>query len=465
MSVNSPLGATQSGAFELRAARTLDARTAQSQSRLGLLGLTGVLITGVLVAISASSTTNLLPQTLWAGAGAVGLQGPLGNTGIDLGGIGLIAVIGVMFASYVVAVGTASRLSPLLVLGAIAALHALMLLAPPLFSTDVFSYQFYGRIGELYGANPYLAGPVALHLDPLYYYIGQKWIGTATVYGPLFTALNYVLAPLTIAANVLAYKAIAACSSLAVVALVWNGARLRGVDPVKAVALVGLNPLIVVYGVGGGHNDVLMMAPLLVGVVLLLQRRGRLGAGSIVLGAAVKVTAGLLLPFAVAGARGSLFRARRRDLVIGAAITAALTSSFAVVLFGAGPLHLPATIEKVQSKGNWQSIPGFIGTRLGLGTVGNPVDLILTGLFALVLAWLLWRVWRDELDWIAGSGWAVVALLVTAASLLPWYIAWLMPLAALGRDRRLWKASLVLSGIMICFQLLSYVPHGSTVAL
>ncbi len=76
----------------------------------------------------------------------------------------------------------------------------------------------------------------------------------------------------------LAYKAVAAVSSLAVVALVWNGARLRGVDPVKAVALVGLNPLIVVYGVGGGHNDVLMMVPLLAGVVLLLQRRGRLGA-------------------------------------------------------------------------------------------------------------------------------------------------------------------------------------------
>ncbi len=40
-----------------------------------------------------------------------------------------------------------------------------------------------------------------------------------------------------------------------------------------------------------------------------------------------------------------------------------------------------------------------------------------------------------------------------------------MPLAALGRDRRLWKASLVLTAVMVCFQLLSYIPHGSTVAL
>src|SRR5205807_2243151 len=84
--------------------------------------------------------------------------------------------------------------------------------------------------------------------------------------------------------------------------------------------------------------------------------------------------------FALAGARGPLFRTRRRDLLIGAGVAAALLSAFAFALFGTGPLHLPATIEKVQSNGNWQSIPGFIGTRLGLGTVGHPVALILAAL-------------------------------------------------------------------------------------
>jgi alpha-1,6-mannosyltransferase len=215
--------------------------------------------------------------------------------------------------------------------------------------------------------------------------------------------------------------------------------------------------------VGGGHNDLLMLVPLLAGAVLLLQRRGRLGAGSIVVASAIKVTAGLLLPFALAGARGQLFRTRRRDLLIGAGIAGALVAALAVALFGTGPLHLPATIEQVQSKGTWQSIPNFIGTRLGLGTVGHPVALILALLFAVALGWLVWRVWRGELDWIAGAGWAAVALLVTAASLLPWYVAWLMPLAALGRDRRLWMVSILLTGVIGCFQLLAYIPHGSAV--
>ncbi|MBV9415017.1 MAG: polyprenol phosphomannose-dependent alpha 1,6 mannosyltransferase MptB [Solirubrobacterales bacterium] len=463
MSVDSPpLGATRGGTFELRTP-ALEARTRASRNWVGLIAVAGMMATGLLVALAAAGTDKLLPQTLQAGIGLVGLAGSFG-AGINLGGGGLTIVMVVMFASYLAIVAVSNRLSPVLVLGAIAALHALMLLGPPLVSTDVFSYQFYGRTGAIYGANPYLAGPYALSHDPLYFYLGSKWFNTPTVYGPLFTALSYVLAPLAIPANVFAYKTIAAVSSLGIVALVWNGARLRGIDPVKAAALVGLNPLIVVYGVGGGHNDLLMLAPLLAGVVLLMQRRERLGAGAIVVAAAVKLTAAMLLPFAIAGAsNGTLRSSRRKDLVIGAGAAVAALAAFAFVMFGSGPLHLPVTIEKVQGLGNWQSIPGFIGTRLGLGTVGHPVALILGTLFALILAWLVWRVWRGELDWIAGAGWATVALLLSAGSLLPWYVAWLMPLAALGGDRRLWRASIGVTCLIAAFQILAYIPHGNSV--
>jgi Glycosyltransferase family 87 len=465
MSVDSPpLGATRSGAFELRG-RTLDTRRVASRSWLGLLGLAGMLATGLLLALAAAGTDNLLPQTVRWAPGALHLAGSFGATGINLGSIGLPVVMAAMFTSYLAVVAVAHRLSPLPVLGAIAALHALMLLGPPLVSTDIFSYQFYGRLGEVYHANPYVTGAFAVHYDPLYQYIGSKWISTPTVYGPLFTALSYLLAPLSIPASVFAYKGIATLSSLAIVALVWNGARLRGVDQVKAVALVGLNPLIVVYGVGGGHNDLLMLAPAIAGVVFILQGRPRQGGASIVAAAAVKVTAGLLLPFALADPRGRLDRKRRREVLIGAGVAASAIAVFTAALFGTGPLHLPGTIENVQSKGNWQSIPGFIGTRLGLGTVGGPVTFLLSALFAGAVCWLLWRVWHGRLDWIVGAGWAAVALLVTAASLLPWYAAWLLPLAALGGDRRLKRAALGITVVMAVFQILSYIPHGSTVAL
>lgn len=465
MSVHGPLGATESGAVEIRT-RTVGAQQPWAHTRTdrlglaGLLGVTGLLVTTTLVAVGAAGTNDLLPESVrpvpsW-------LAGPFGSTGIGLGSGGLIVVLAVMFASYVFVVRASEQLSAWVILACIAAMHALVLLAPPLLSTDVFSYQFYGRMGALYGANPYLAGPHALALDPLFPFIGAKWAYIPTVYGPVFTALSYLLAPLSIAASALAYKAIAACASLTIVVLVYNAARIRGLNAVKAAALVGLNPLVVIYGVGGGHNDLLMLVPLVGGVYLMLVHRQRCGGASMILAAAIKLTGGLPLAFAVASSGGRRARNRRMDVLVGAGITAALLVGLGFAWFGTGPLHLVSTIQKVQSEGDWQSIPGFIGTRLGFGAVGQVTGFLLDGAFLVSFCWLLRRVWRGELDWIDAAAWAAVALLLTASSLLPWYVAWLIPLAALATDKRLVRVALITTGVVQGIQLISYLPHGGS---
>jgi len=426
-----------------------------------MLGLSGLLGTGLLIAVAGAGTTDLLPESVRPVPGW--LAGPFGSAGLNLGVLGLVVVLALMFASYLVAVQAADRLSGRVVLMSIAALHALVLLAPPLLSTDVFSYQAYARMGALYGANPYLSGPHVIALDPLYPFIGAKWVSTPTAYGPLFTTLSYLLAPLSIAASTLSYKAIAALASLATVAFVWNCARLRGLDPVKAVALVGLNPLIVVYGVGGGHNDLLMLAALAGSLYLMLQHRERAGGAMVVLAAGLKLTAALLLPFAIV--RGGARRAadRRSNLLIGAGLSTVTVAALAFTVFGTGPVHLLATLQTSQSEGDWHSIPGFIGTRLGFGSLGHAAGLVLAATFVVAFCWLLRRVWRNQMDWIDGAAWATVALLLTASSLLPWYVAWLMPLAALGTDRRLRRTALVVSAVVQGITLLGYLlPHGSS---
>jgi alpha-1,6-mannosyltransferase len=467
MTAPGPLGATDTGAVTIAArANTVRARGSALpalRAYAGTIGLAGLLVTTLVVALAAAHTNQLVPDTVRPLPGW--LAGPFGSTGLSLPSGVLIALLAMMFASYVATISSAQRLSPRAVLMTIAALNALVLLAPPLLSTDIFSYQFYGRMGSLYGANPYLAGPHALALDPLFPYIGAKWSNTPTVYGPLFTLLSYALAPLSIAASALAYKAIAAIASLATVALVWNAARLRGVDPVRAVALVGLNPLIVLYGVGGGHNDLLMVTALMGGIYLLLAKHERSGSAMAVVAGAIKITALLPLAFAIAGRGGRRGRDRRHEVLMGAGAAAVAMAGLGFAVFGTAPLHMFATLQKVQSEGDWHSIPGFIGTRLGLGTVGHVTGIVLAVVFAGILFHLLRRVWQGRIDWIVASGWTAVALLITASSLLPWYVAWLMPLAALGGDRRLWRTSIVLTGVIQAIQLVGYVPHGVTFGL
>jgi alpha-1,6-mannosyltransferase len=455
MSAHGPLGATpQSGTFEFEPS-ALRARTAAAQQRLGMLALSGLVLTGLLISISATRTAQLLPESVRPVPRS--LAGPFGGAGVNLRSYGLIVVLVAMFACYVLAVRAADRLSARAVLMTIAALYALVMLAPPMLSTDIFSYGAYGRMGTLYGANPYLHGPSAIALDPVYPFIGAKWVTIPSAYGPVFTALSYVLAPLSVAASVVAYKGLAALASLATVALVWNAARWRGVNPVKAAALVGLNPITVIYGVGGGHNDLLMVAATMAGVYAILQHRDRAGGGLLSLAAGIKLTGIVMLPFAIAG--GATRRTGRRDIVVGAVVVATLVLAVSFALFGTGPLHLPATIHTSQSEGDWHSIPGFVTTLVGLGMVGHITGIVLGVACIGIICWLVRRVWRRELDWLDGTAWATVAMLVTASSLLPWYMAWLMPLVALASDRRLWRMSIVLTGAVQLIELVGYIPH------
>jgi hypothetical protein len=245
------------------------------------------------------------------------------------------------------------------------------------------------------------------------------------------------------------------------VAVVWRCARLRDVDPVKAVAIVGLNPLLVIYGVGGGHNDLLMLLAMVGGVYAVLASRETLGGGLGILAIGVKLTAGLVLPFALAdgGRRGRLKLGRAR-LALGAGVGLAALAALSISVFGAGSFHMLGTIIRSQRDGGWLGIPGVISSKLGLPTVGDITGFVLAAAFAVTLGWLLRRVWRGQTDWIDGAAWAMLAMLVASSSLLPWYVAWLLPLAALGRDRRLARTAIIFSGVVQGVLLLGYIPHG-----
>jgi Glycosyltransferase family 87 len=455
MSVQAPLSADVHRGFA-RLPVDLSPVGAASSSRRGLIALGGLLICGCLLAVAAAHTESLLPETIRPVPPS--LAGAFGDTGLNLHVGGAIAALSLMFVSYAVVVAASTRLSARAVLIAVAVLHVVVLLGPPLVSTDVFSYQAYARMGSLYAYNPYLNGPHAIALDHVFPYIGAKWSYLPSVYGPVFTAFSYLLGSLSIATSVFAYKSIGAVASLALVAVVWRCARLRGIDPVRAAALIGLNPLLVLYGVGGGHNDLLMLLAVAGAIYAVLASRPRMGGGLTMVAIGVKLTAGLLLPFMIAA--GGPRRGRgRRDFLLGAGVGLALIAALSFTVFGSGAFHLLATVRQSQSEGDWKSIPGFISSRLGMPTVGHICTYVLAAAFVIASAWLVRRVWQGTTDWIDGAGWAMLALLIASSSLLPWYVGWMLPLAALGHDRRLWRMAIVMTGVVQAIQLLGYIPH------
>jgi cytochrome c biogenesis protein CcdA len=56
--------------------------------------------------------------------------------------------------------------------------------------------------------------------------------------------------------------------------------------------------------------------------------------------------------------------------------------------------------------------------------------------------------WRG-FDWVRAAGWTALGLLLASAWLLPWYLIWPLPLAAISRDRALQLLTLALTAYQL----------------
>jgi len=330
------------------------------------------------------------------------------------------------------------------------ALQLIVFVGPILLSTDVFSYIAYARMGVVHGIDPYLHGPDAILGDPVYRYVGTDWTKVATAYGPLYTLLSYPLAPLGVVGALWGMKLEALLASAGTLALTWRCARMRGLDPKFALIAVGVNPLWVIYGLGGAHNDLIMTLLIMAAVTLTLtgdrgSRREAYGGVAVVGATLIKATGIVLLPFI-------LLSRRRLTPLLGAAIAALVCALVAYAVFG---IHGVNIISALNRDAAFVSIDGFpteIAHLLGKpGVFPVDHDLLKAGLVLIVLH-LMWRTWRGY-DWVAASGWTLLAIAVTSTWVLAWYLLWSLPLAVVSRDRRLLIAVFAVQALFIVHQL------------
>jgi alpha-1,6-mannosyltransferase len=329
-------------------------------------------------------------------------------------------------------------------------LQLLVFLGPILLSTDVFSYIAYARMGVNHGVNPYLHGPLSIAGDPIYRYVGSDWRHTATAYGPIYTLFSYPLAWLGLTGALWALKLEALLASVGALWLVWRCARVRGLDPIFALLLVGANPLWVIYALGGAHNDLIMMLLMMVAVSLTVSGRPSSGreawaGAALAVGALVKATVAVLLPFMIVGRR-------RTAPLLGVLGAIALGALPALGAFGVHGLNIVAALNRDAALVSTDSFATEIAHLLGKPGV-FPVDHDLLKLaLVLIVAHLLWRTWRGY-DWVAASGWALIALAITSTWLLAWYTLWPLPLAAVCRDRRLLAGVLSVQALFVIHQI------------
>jgi hypothetical protein len=174
-------------------------------------------------------------------------------------------------------------------------------------------------------------------------------------------------------------------------------------------------------------------------------RREAGAAAWVVAGALVKATVAVLLPFMIVSRR-------RLAPIVGTVAAVALGAVVGYAVFGIHGIDLVAALNRDAAFVSTDSFATEIAHLFGKpGVFPVDHDLLKAGLVLIVLH-LLWRTWRGY-DWVAASGWALLAISVTSTWLLAWYILWPLPLAVVTRDRRLLAATLAVQALFIVHQI------------
>ncbi|MEV7345218.1 polyprenol phosphomannose-dependent alpha 1,6 mannosyltransferase MptB [Streptomyces sp. NPDC093544] len=392
-------------------------------------------------------------------------QAVLGLVGVYFGVVLLIAAW-VLLGTVVRGPEPPTPRSLLLVLAVWA---APLLLAPPLFSRDVYSYLAQGAMVDAH-IDVYAHGPAQLG-GPLADEVAPVWQQSMTPYGPVFLAVASALSGLTrgeIPAGLLGMRLVALLGVALMAAALPRLARHSGADPAAALWLGALNPLVLLHLVAGAHNDALMLGLLGVGLVAARGRWPVLGVVLVTLAALVKAPAalGLLAVIALRGRRGLV--PSTLTTTAGALATTALVT--AVTGTGYGWI---AALKTPVSPHNW-SLTSLLGRATGtlleeLGSGLAPLavpawhtaGLVVTVLIVLFI-WL-----RLRPGPIYALGLSLAAVAVFSPAIRPWYALWgLFLIAAAAPSGSVRHRVAAASGVLALAVLPSgYAPDAQQVVL
>jgi hypothetical protein len=372
--------------------------------------------------------------------------------------LGFRAFIGAIWLAYFVVLaacfegGRLTRRATFLVVAGSAL--AIAVVWPLSFSGDVYSYVGYARLATDHHANPYFADRTILRAvnDPTAAFMAPL---LSSPYGPLWNLLSIALVwstrALGLFAQLLAFKLVAAA---ALVALAWTVRALAEPGEPRrgdaAVLAVGLNPLLLIEGPGNGHNDVLMMALVLGGVLALSRKRPGVGALLVGAAAAIKYLPLALVPWVAVAAAVAEASPRRRVvavLAVGALALAPLVLAFAPFWRGL------ATLGGLAQR--WSEGQVVIA---GQARVVSTMSVVAVAVYVVTSAWVMAR---PAVGRIA-AGWTCLAitLFFTATGMLyPWYLAWSWP-AIFVRWRTPTRVAAVLLTVASLLWMLAYSIAG-----
>lgn len=189
-----------------------------------------------------------------------------------------VAILFLLFVLYIVAVraATSGKLTGAHVWQIVGLVVLILIPSYPAFSYDIFNYMFTAKTVLVYHENPYVILPIAFSgVDPWLSFL--HWTHLPSAYTPLWILLT--LAPYVFGFRLFLLilwnmKLLVAAFYILSVRMVEN--IMKRDDPkayVVSMVMLALNPLIIIESLVSAHNDIAMMAMVLLSVFLLPKKK------------------------------------------------------------------------------------------------------------------------------------------------------------------------------------------------
>jgi len=381
-------------------------------------------------AASAISLAEFFPGPEGISLDWVKMLGP-GRAGPAWAYLGVVIAAFSLYAAAVVATWRGrGRVSTTLLVAFPAALAVALVPMYPPTAVDLFHYHADARTLWVVQANPLVVPP-----QETAYPIGISWQEQPSPYGPVWSLLTAVVAPLMVwgdhhLAALLAFKVLAGAAFLGCAWMVYRLAeRFVPGRGMLAFVLFAWNPFVLLRAVGNGHNDLVMMLFALLAIEAAARRDWRGAFPLLAISALIKYTTALLGPpmllYAWAHTPGTP-RERARALAPALGIAAAMTV-VAYVPFWAG-LDTFDTVRR-QTELMITSVPELVQATLALRTDDALATAIARqGLIAVVVLIAIPVTWgsRRSVDRLVIGGFTLLFLYLVIASawFRPWYMLW-----------------------------------------
>ncbi len=240
-------------------------------------------------------------------------------------------------------------------------------------------------------------------------------------------------------ANIVGQKVVASIALVLTALFAGLAARRLGYNPGFVAGFIGLNPLMLWEYAGNGHNDSLMAAFAMAGLVLILTTSWPKRIGGVALQGAAVLTKFAIAPAGVLLAvywfpKLRLFAAAAAFLAGVAFITLILTNNLNIATAGpAGALTFTP----------WRILYDAFS---GPGADTDPYIALGYAVFVAIAVYLiLSERLKTEQELVGATACMLFFLLFFSASYLPWYQIWYLPFAALSGRRWLMAGTLTFS--------------------